>query len=217
MTGVAGRRCRTPHRAWPGAAGGSQWCRQQGRYARACSGSPMISPAIVPDSCRRIDTAPNFAVTHDAGPRLARIAAPKLVVHGIEEPMVPPDNGRPLAPRFRAPSYACWRMRRTSRSRTNPRPTTTFCSSWPLIAATRSAPAALERRSATRRAPASECLEKRVTSAAAPATRRPSPCCARIRERPGTLPLAMSASGVPEAGWRRLPAHDRGAGSELES
>jgi 3-oxoadipate enol-lactonase len=37
------------------------------------------------------------AVAHDAGPRLAGIAAPTLVVHGIEDRMVPPDNGRALA------------------------------------------------------------------------------------------------------------------------
>jgi 3-oxoadipate enol-lactonase len=37
------------------------------------------------------------AVTHDAGSRLGDIASPSLVVHGIEDRMVPPDNGRALA------------------------------------------------------------------------------------------------------------------------
>lgn len=37
------------------------------------------------------------AVAHDADSRLSGIAAPTLVVHGIEDRMVPPDNGRALA------------------------------------------------------------------------------------------------------------------------
>lgn len=37
------------------------------------------------------------AVAHDAGSRLGQIAAPTLVVHGIEDRLVPPDNGRALA------------------------------------------------------------------------------------------------------------------------
>jgi 3-oxoadipate enol-lactonase len=37
------------------------------------------------------------AVEHDAGSRLAGIAAPTLVVHGLEDRMVPPENGRALA------------------------------------------------------------------------------------------------------------------------
>jgi 3-oxoadipate enol-lactonase len=37
------------------------------------------------------------AVTHDAGSWLGDVAAPSLVVHGIEDRMVPPANGRALA------------------------------------------------------------------------------------------------------------------------
>jgi pimeloyl-ACP methyl ester carboxylesterase len=37
------------------------------------------------------------ALSHDAHDRLARIAAPTLVVHGQEDVMVPPANGRLLA------------------------------------------------------------------------------------------------------------------------
>jgi 3-oxoadipate enol-lactonase len=37
------------------------------------------------------------AVQHDAGTRLGAITAPTLVVHGREDRMVPPDNGRALA------------------------------------------------------------------------------------------------------------------------
>lgn len=37
------------------------------------------------------------AMAHDAGARLSQIAAPTLVVHGIEDRIVPPENGRALA------------------------------------------------------------------------------------------------------------------------
>jgi pimeloyl-ACP methyl ester carboxylesterase len=37
------------------------------------------------------------AAAHDAGSRLGGIAAPTLVVHGLEDRMVPPENGRALA------------------------------------------------------------------------------------------------------------------------
>jgi 3-oxoadipate enol-lactonase len=37
------------------------------------------------------------AAAHDAGSRLGGIAAPTVVVHGVEDRMVPPDNGRALA------------------------------------------------------------------------------------------------------------------------
>jgi 3-oxoadipate enol-lactonase len=37
------------------------------------------------------------AATHDAGSRLRGITVPTLIVHGSEDRMVPPDNGRALA------------------------------------------------------------------------------------------------------------------------
>ena len=37
------------------------------------------------------------ALRHDAGARLGAITAPTLVVHGAEDRMVPPENGRTLA------------------------------------------------------------------------------------------------------------------------
>jgi 3-oxoadipate enol-lactonase len=37
------------------------------------------------------------AMGHDVGARLGGIAAPTLVLHGMEDRMVPPDNGRALA------------------------------------------------------------------------------------------------------------------------
>jgi 3-oxoadipate enol-lactonase len=37
------------------------------------------------------------AAAHDAASRLGRIATPTLVVHGLEDRMVPPNNGRALA------------------------------------------------------------------------------------------------------------------------
>jgi 3-oxoadipate enol-lactonase len=37
------------------------------------------------------------AAMHDAASRLGGISAPTLVVHGVEDRMVPPDNGRALA------------------------------------------------------------------------------------------------------------------------
>jgi pimeloyl-ACP methyl ester carboxylesterase len=37
------------------------------------------------------------AVAHNAGPRLGAVTAPTLVLHGTEDRMVPPENGRALA------------------------------------------------------------------------------------------------------------------------
>ena len=98
--GRAGPRCRTSTAI--------------GRASRAATGSARTSRTGARTRSTPTATAPSSrrACSHDTGARLGSIAAPVLVVHGAEDRMVPPANGRALAAAIPGAELAAARRRR---------------------------------------------------------------------------------------------------------